>query len=165
MKLATRPMRRAATVTRARSTLLIFGLLLLAACPGVLLPPERPTVTVNGLAVGSASLLGLALRLDLSLANPNAYGIPLRAIDWEARLDGQPVARGRLDLSETIPAKGTAPVAATLTIGPAQALAIVAAIERGSARLGLAATLHFQTRFGDLAVDVAHEETVGQPAP
>jgi len=133
-----------------------LALVVLCACP-VARPLEKPRVTPRGAHLASASLAGLELRLDLDIYNPNEIALPLRAIDWEISLDNNPLTRGRIDLSAEIPARATAPVAATATIGPGTAITVMGALRGGVGAARVDATLHFQTAIGEVAVAVSQE--------
>lgn len=125
---------------------------LLAACPGITRPIEKPTVELTGVAVTGVGLGGLDARADFALTNPNSVGLPLAAIDWELSVGGSSPVRGRVSLSQTIPAKGAAPVAVDIHINPATAVELITRIRAGATDYRLAGTLHFQTTLGDIGV-------------
>jgi LEA14-like dessication related protein len=89
--------------------------------------------------------------------NPNAFGLPLSSIEWQISIGGQTAVTGSATLSQTIPAKGNAPVATTLRVDLSQAVGVAVAIGRGERAYHLDARLHFATRFGDLEVNVQHD--------
>ncbi len=108
-------------------------------------------------AVVSVGLSGLHARASFDLQNPNSYGLPLRAFDWALSIGGSSEIRGRVDLTETIPAMGTAPVDADIMVGPVAAVDMASRLSAGARDYHLRGTLHFQTRLGDIAVDIDHE--------
>ena len=126
-------------------------------CPGIPRPLEKPAVTLQSVAVTDVSLVGLDVRASFAMANPNSIGVPLSALDWELSIGGAAPVRGRATLSETIPAKGTAPIDIDLHLSAGAAVDTAAAIARGATGFRFAGTLHFQTRLGDIAV--AFDET------
>lgn len=77
-------------------------LVLLAACPRVPAPVERPRVEVAALASGDVP--ALRLRID----NANDAVMTVRAIDWRLDVDGRPPIRGRARVELAIPAGGEA---------------------------------------------------------
>jgi LEA14-like dessication related protein len=136
-------------------TALVAGILtslLLSGCPGITQPLEKPTVSLRGVAVTSVSLTGIDSRLGFSIMNPNSIGLPLRAIDWQLAIGGAAAFRGRVTLSHSIPAKGSAPVDVDVHIGAAAAVEMAARLSGGARDYHLAATLHFETTLGDIAV-------------
>lgn len=138
-----------------RLVLPILCCLPLAAC--VFAPVEKPTAQVRDVSLGTASLTTLLGELDLDVQNPNAFGVPLSAIEWELTIGGARAVTGRAELGQTIPAKATAPVATTLRIDLRDAVDVAAAISRGARDYRITARLHFSTRLGDLTVDLEHQ--------
>lgn len=135
----------------------------LAACSMGLHPPlpvERPTATVRSATLGTALSAGLFAGIDGSLAlditNPNAFGIPLAGIDWELRVGSARAATGAIELSQTIPARATAPVTASFALAARDAAAAAAAIADGARDYQLALRLHFATSLGRIEVDAEH---------
>jgi hypothetical protein len=63
---------------------------------------------------------------------------------------------GSVQLSQTIPAKGVAPVTTSLTIDARDAIAVAGEISRGARTYQLSARLRFSTPVGPLDVDVQH---------
>lgn len=121
---------------------------LLAACPGVMRPLEVPRADLRVVTLAPD---GAALDLDLAVTNPNSVALNLRAIDWEVQVDDTPVARGRLDLAATIPAKASAPVRG--------AIAVAVTLPVG-ATVYVSGTMHFETSSGDVAATFDLETTL-----
>jgi LEA14-like dessication related protein len=142
---------------------LVIGILLatvaLAGCPGITKPLEKPNVELRGVAVTSVSLSGIDSRLAFSITNPNSIGLPLRAIDWQLAIGGASAFRGRATLSNNIPARGSAPVDVDVHIGAAAAVDMARRLSSGARDYQLAATLHFETGLGDIAVAI---DTTGE---
>ena len=137
------------------SLCLALACLSLAAC--VFAPVEKPTAQVRDVSLGTASYTTLLGKLDLDIQNPNAFGLPLSSIEWQITIGGAQAASGSAQLTQTIPAKGTAPVATTLRVDLTQAAGVAIAIGRGARDYRIDARLHFATRFGDLTVDLQHQ--------
>lgn len=127
----------------------------LAAC--VFNPVETPTAQVRDVSLGTASYTTLLGQLDLDVQNPNAVGLPLSSIEWQLTIGNARAVTGGAQLSQTIPAKGSAPIATTLRVDLRDAVDVATAIGRGARDYRLDARLHFATRFGDVAVDLHHE--------
>lgn len=132
----------------------------LAAC--VFAPVEKPTAQVRSVSLGTASFTTLLGELDLDVQNPNAYGLPLSQVEWQLSIAGSPAVTGNATLSKTIPAKGSAPVSTTLRVDLTSAVQVASAISRGERRYHLDVRLHFDTRFGDLTVPLAHDGSLAQ---
>lgn len=128
----------------------------LSGCPGVLAPLEKPTLDLRGVSVVSVSLAGLRADAAFDILNPNSIGVPLRAVDWELSIGGATPMRGRFDLNQTIPAKGSAPVTVEISIGTTAAAEMGARLAAGATDYHLAGTMHFQTNLGDIAVVFDH---------
>jgi len=123
-------------------------------------PMERPQVKVEGVTVTSISFTGVDGAVDLQVYNPNAVGVPLKAMAWRLTVSGQSAVSGRVELAETIPARGSAAVRAKLHIGAGAAPALASAIAGGALTYHLDATFTFATRIGDLAVETATDGTL-----
>jgi LEA14-like dessication related protein len=131
-------------------------LLSLSGCPGVLKPLEKPTADFQGLSLLGVGFSGLDARAAFILTNPNSIGLPLRAVDWELSIGGASPLRGRVDVSATIPAKGSAPIDVDLHVTPAAAVETAGRISAGATDYRVSGTMHFQTSLGDVAVAFDH---------
>ncbi len=139
-------------------SLLLAGLcLLLSACSIFTRSIERPTADVRTVSVQSAGFTGMTGELHLDVANPNGFGVPLAGIDWQLSVGGARAVTGSVELSQTIPAKGVAPVSTSLTIDARDAIVVAEQIARGARTYQLSARLRFSTPVGPLDVDVRHE--------
>lgn len=116
---------------------------------------EKPTVDVRDVAVTSASLTaGVDGEIRLDVTNPNAVGVPLSGIDWQLSVDGAQALTGHVELSQTIPARGVAPVTAALHIDARDAFEVARRVAGGARDYQLDARLHFATALGEISVDV-----------
>ena len=116
---------------------------------------EKPRVDVRDVAVTSVSLAGsLDGEMRMDVTNPNAVGVPLSGIDWQLAIAGQPAVRGHVDVSQTIPAHGVAPVVAAVRLDARDAFAAVQSVMGGARDYQLDARLHFSTALGEISVDV-----------
>lgn len=128
---------------------------LLSGCSIFMRSVEKPRVDVRDVAVTSISLGGEVdgeVRLDVT--NPNAVGVPLSGIDWQLAVAGAPAVRGHVDVSQTIPARGVAPVTAALRIDARDAFQVAREVAGGARGYALDARLHFATALGEIEVDV-----------
>jgi LEA14-like dessication related protein len=142
----------------------IVALLVCTLVPGCSLfmhSMERPQVVVRDVSVSSAGFTGITGQLRLDVTNPNDFGVPLSGIDWQLSVGGARAVTGRIELSQTIPARGVAPITTSLTIDLRDALAVGSALARGVRDYQLAARLHFSTGIGQLDVEVQHAGTLG----
>lgn len=142
---------------RVTSLVLATLCLLASACSIFTRSIERPTADVRDVAVSSAGWSGLAGELRLDVTNPNGFGVPLAGIDWELSIGGARAVTGSVELSQTIPARGVAPVTTSLTIDARDAVAVGAELARGARGYRLAARLRFTTPVGPLDVAIAHQ--------
>ncbi len=142
---------------RRTPALLALALLVtLSACAIFTKGVARPTVDVRGVAVGEISFSGLEGQINLDVTNPNGFGVPLASIEWQLSVGGSAAVSGTIELSETIPAHGVAPVVASLRIGASQAINVASAIAAGTRTYELTARLHFTSPLGPITVDVGH---------
>ncbi len=138
--------------------------LVVAGCSMFLKSIEKPGAEVRTVAVASAGFTGVAGELALDVSNPNAFGVPLSGIEWQLSIGDARAVTGSVQLSQTIPAKGIAPVKTALAIQAQDAVAVAALIARGTRSYRLRARLTFATQFGPLAVDVDHTGELGSDA-
>jgi LEA14-like dessication related protein len=136
----------------AAATAITFGL---SGCSLFLHSIEKPKVDVRDVALSSVSLMaGVEGTIRLDVENPNPVGVPLRAIDWQLAVAGAPAVRGHVDVSTTIPARGVAPVTASLAIGAGDAVEVARRMAGGGRGYALDARLFFSTSVGEVEVDV-----------
>lgn len=117
---------------------------------------ERPKADVRTVSVSSAGLAGITGELALDVMNPNAFGVPLSGIEWQLSIGGSRAVTGTVQLNQTIPARGVAPVTTSLSIAASDAIAVATALARGARDYRIDLRLHFSTSVGQLDVDVAH---------
>src|SRR5690606_19581594 len=99
-------------------SLAVFGLVLAltSGCSFFMRSMEKPTATVRDVSVSSVGFTGVAGELHVDVMNPNSFGVPLSGIDWTLSIGGSRAVTGTVQLSQTIPAKGVAPVVTSLAI-------------------------------------------------
>ncbi|MGE0547114.1 MAG: LEA type 2 family protein [Kofleriaceae bacterium] len=128
----------------------------LTGCSMFMRSIERPTATVREVSLSSAGLGGVAGQLRLDVSNPNSVGVPLSGIDWQLSVGGARAVTGAVQLSQTIPARGVAPVTTSLSISAADAIAVASVMSRGARDYTLTAKLTFSTAVGPLEIEVKH---------
>jgi LEA14-like dessication related protein len=134
--------------------LAIAAVLAAGGCSIFMRSVEKPTVDVRDVAMTSMSLAGVEGQVRLDVTNPNAVGVPLSGIDWQLAVAGAPAVTGHVDVSQTIPPHGVAPVTASLRIDAADAIAVAQRVAAGGRDYQLDARLHFSTALGEISVDV-----------
>jgi LEA14-like dessication related protein len=117
---------------------------------------EKPTADVRALSMSTISFRAVEGELHLDVANPNGFGVPLSGIDWQLAVGGARAVTGRVELSQTIPARGVAPVVTTLRLDPGDVPAVAAQLSRGARDYQLSMRLAFSTPIGPLTVDLEH---------
>jgi LEA14-like dessication related protein len=117
---------------------------------------EKPTATVRQVSVSSVSFAGATGELAIDVMNPNSFGVPLSGIDLQLSIGGARAVTGTVQLSQTIPAKGVAPIVTTLSINASDAVGVATAMARGARDYRVDVSLHFSTQVGPLDVAVNH---------
>jgi len=152
--------------TTAPRRALLLGAIALAACAALsgcsifMRSIEKPKATVRDASISAAGLGGISGQLQLDVTNPNGFGVPLAGIDWQLSIGGARAVTGTVQLSQTIPARGVAPVATSLTVDARDAIAVAAAVAGGARTYTVKARLRFSTPVGELDVDVEHAGTI-----
>jgi LEA14-like dessication related protein len=139
-----------------RSFALIAACVSLSACSMFMKSIEKPTAEVRDVTVSSAGFSGVTGELRLDVMNPNSFGVPLSGIDWQLSVGGARAVTGRIELQQTIPAKGVAPITTSLTIDARDAIAVAGSLAGGARDYQISARLHFSTQIGQLDVDIQH---------
>src|SRR5262245_7502554 len=104
----------------------------LSACSMFMHSIEKPKAEVRDVTVSSAGYSGVTGQLRLDVMNPNGFGVPLSGIDWQLSVGGQRAVTGRVELQQTIPAKGVAPITTSLTIDARDAIAVASTLAGGA---------------------------------
>jgi LEA14-like dessication related protein len=147
----------------ARRSLSFFALLLvLPACGlfGLGAPLEKPQVAVDSVRITDVGFTGASGALGLVITNPNNVAVPLTGIDWQLAVHGDRAVSGHIELHQEIPAKGSAPVTASLEIATADVVRVAPHLARGARDYQLGARLRFATPLGELSVDVTKDGTL-----
>ena len=119
-------------------------------------------MTPQGVRIEMAGLGGLSGEFDAEIYNPNPVGLPLRRVEYRLRIGGAQAIQGSLDLNETIPAQGSAPVTIAFTVNALDALRVTQRLAAGDRNYAITGTLVFATRLGDLSVAFEHQGELGR---
>lgn len=139
--------------------------LALSACSLFMKSIEKPKAEVRDVTVSSAGFSGVTGQLHLDVMNPNGFGVPLSGIDWQLSIGGARAVTGKVELQQTIPAKGMAPVMTSLTIDARDAVAVAGSLAAGARDYQITARLHFSTQIGQLDVDIQHAGRLDDEGP
>jgi LEA14-like dessication related protein len=140
---------------------ILLAVAMLAGCSLFMRSIEKPSAQVRGVSVSSAGFTGVSGELALDVTNPNSFGVPLSGIDWQLSIGGTRAVTGTVQLSQTIPARGVAPVMTSLSIATADAIVVGGALAQGARNYQLTARLHFSTSVGQVDVDITHTGQLG----
>lgn len=135
--------------------------LALSGCSMFMHSIEEPKATVRDVSITSAGWSGATGVVDLDVMNPNDFGVPLSGIDWTLSINGARAISGKIELSQTIPARATAPVSASLTVDARDAIAVGTSLATGGRAYRLDATLHFSTGLSGVTVAISHSGQLG----
>jgi len=144
-----------------RFVVTVVAMLSLAGCSIFLRSIEKPSAKVRDVSVSSAGFTGVSGALKLDVSNPSPVGVPLQGIDWTLAIGNAKAVSGSVQLSQTIPARGVAPVTTSLTIDVRDAIAVATALSAGARTYQLHARLRFATSVGPIAVDVDSSGQLG----
>lgn len=122
---------------------------------------EKPKAEVRDVSVSSAGFSGVTGELRVDVMNPNGFGVPLAGIDWQLSVGGARAVTGSVQLSQTIPAKGVAPVVTSLSIGALDAALVAQRLASGARDYKIHAVLKFSTNIGQVDVTIDHAGELG----
>lgn len=134
----------------------LAAVLCATACAHLPIGIEKPTAEVDHVEVGAVSFTGIEGQVHLEITNPNGFGVPLESGTWSLAIAGSQAVSGRFELAETIPAKASAPVIASLRIDAVDAARVGAALAAGRRDYTITGSLTFSTRVGAVEVGFRH---------
>jgi hypothetical protein len=140
----------------ARVAFLLWLAHLLLACPGVVVPVERPRVQVAEVSAVPDRAGTILVRMRLVVTNPNSVALSAQALDWEISLAGAPPWRGRTGFTQSpaahsLPARAHVTWDIAVTIPAGVAGAMVARLRSGARGYQVSGTLHFTGPRGDIS--------------
>ena len=104
----------------------------LVACAGIGTKLETPQVSFVGLKPLEASLFEQRLEVRLRVRNPNSVELPVKGLDVDVELAGEPFAHGVSAREFTVPANGEAEFDMIVTATAATALIRILGSDRQS---------------------------------
>lgn len=140
---------------------LLPAVLVVSGCSMFMHSIEKPKAEVRNVSVSSAGFSGVTGELSLDVMNPNGFGVPLAGIDWQLSIGGARAVTGSVQLQQTIPAKGVAPVKTSLTINAMDVPVVAGQLAGGARDYRIHAKLKFSTQVGEVAVELDHTGQLG----
>ncbi len=145
-----------------RTPVAITALLALVAVAGCnRLQPKKPTLDVRGVAIGSVSFSGITGSLTVEVTNPNDFGVPLAAVDWQLSVGGARAVTGSVTLSNTIPANGSTTVEISLSIAALDAVHVARKLSAGQRNYQIDGVMHFNAPIGRIDVSFSGSGDLG----
>lgn len=89
-----------------RAFFLLAGCVLLSACASTGTPIATPALELTSVKLQNADFARQTFLLGISVSNPNAFALPVKAINYRVFFDNQPVAGGETSAGFTVPAHG-----------------------------------------------------------
>lgn len=123
--------------------------LFLSACASTGIPVAPPGVVLTGVELTSASLRRQSFLLSFDIDNPNAFPLPIEAVDYEVIFDDQKFAGGKTQASFTVPARGDTSFAISVDLDFLSSASHFKSLMSG----GYRENLRYELR-GALAVDI-----------
>lgn len=90
---------------------------LVSGCASVMSKPVKPTIELVSVKPLNINLSEQRLRFALKITNPNAFDLPIEAVDFVARFNGADVANGKSNQAVTVPANDAAIMSLDVTAG------------------------------------------------
>ncbi len=118
-------------MTRFSTSTLALSLLLVG-CAGLSTHMETPRVSFVGLKALETGLFEQRLAVRLRVQNPNNLELPVKGLDIDVELAGEPFAHGVSAREFTVPARGEAEFDMIVTANAASALLRIAGGDRES---------------------------------
>jgi len=106
----------------ARFALALVVVASLAACAALVPRLETPSLSLVGVKLVEAGVFEQRLEVRLRVQNPNDVALPVRGLDVDFELDGEPFAKGVSARTFSVPAFGEAEFDMLVTANAATAL-------------------------------------------
>jgi LEA14-like dessication related protein len=127
-----------------------LGLAVLAGCAGLGTQLETPEVSFVGIRAVEASLFEQRLEVRLRVRNPNTIELPVKGLDVDVELAGEPFASGVSARQFVVPAQGEAEFDMQVTANAAGALLKIASDRQSREEIGYRLKGKLSTRIGML---------------
>lgn len=89
-----------------RAISLLAGCVLLTACASTGIPVATPALELTSVKLQKADFTRQTFLLSISVSNPNAFALPVKAINYRVFFADQRVAGGETSAGFTVPAHG-----------------------------------------------------------
>lgn len=132
-----------------RNVLLSLAAMYLSACAGTGPLVESPEVSLSGVELKSIDFRRQTFLLRFDVSNPNAFPLPVKAVDYEVLFDEQKFAGGRTQGSFSVPARGETSFAISVDLDILSSATHLRSLMGGGFRENMAYELR-----GSLAVDM-----------
>ena len=135
-----------------RKALLMFGLsaVLLSGCASGLQDLlKSPTVELDAVQLVALDFNSQTFLLSFDVANPNSFSLPIKAVSYGVKLNGQSFASGETASAFTVAANGTSQFAISVDLDLLQTAPKLLSIVRQSVREDVSYELD-----GELALDL-----------
>jgi LEA14-like dessication related protein len=123
-----------------------------AGCAGIPRDLEAPEVAFVGIRSVEASLFEQKLEVRMKVHNPNAIELPVKGLDVDIELAGEPFAQGVSAREFVVPAHGEAEFDMVVTANAANALLKIAGSDGKDPDIGYRVTGNLSTQIGLLRV-------------
>jgi LEA14-like dessication related protein len=119
---------------------------------------EKPHLAFKAVRVEEVDLGGATLAFDLSIENPNGFGLTVDRATYGIEAEGTPVATGELPGGLSLPAKGKAPLTITARVRFEDVSEIAKLVEsRDAIHYRLSGAVGVKTALGTLELPFSHE--------
>lgn len=127
----------------------LFAVVTLSACAGTGTVIDSPTVELTGVELTSANFQRQTFLLKFDVSNPNAFPLPVKAVEYRVDFDNKKFAGGETRGSFTVPARGGDSFAISVDLDILSSAAQLSSLMHGGLRENISYGLQ-----GSLAVDI-----------
>lgn len=126
------------------------------------LQPVTPKVSLNSVKMKNFSPAGINFDFNLSVDNPNAFGLKLNGFDYKVKSLGQEIANGLYRQPISLAKNAKTPVTIPLSVEPAKLLGFFQAFlgSNKSAKALMEATVFVDSPVGELSFNFADEKVI-----
>lgn len=121
----------------------------LSACASTGTLVESPAVTLSGVELRSVDFRRQTFLLSFDVTNPNAFPLPVKAVDYEVIFDDQKFAGGQTQGRFSVPARGETSFAISVDLDILKSATYLRSLMSG----GFRENMEYELR-GSLAVDM-----------
>ena len=132
-----------------RNHIVLFAVLLLSACAGTGTVINSPKVDLTRVELTKADFRRQTFLLSFEVSNPNAFPLPVKAVEYRVIIDDEKFAGGETQGSFTVPARGEDSFAISVELDLLSSASHLTSLVRG----GLKENVSYQLK-GSFAVDI-----------